>query len=153
MKRLILTIILVLIAFTCFAQYNDNYKTIANEPTSKEQLVAMSTNAADYTSADLTAISEAQRNIRVGKTLTYIGVGVAAADVVATIIAATTPSKNNRDSNNDMMIDDMGVRPAIYTIGAASVTTFIIGITKWNKGNKVLQRLSATPSGGLAFNF
>ena len=138
MKRLILTIIFALVAVYCFAQYQDEYKTLAYESTSQEQVVAMASNAADFTAIDIASISKAQRDIKLGKIITAVGGVLTIADAVLLV--------NKFESFN---YEGAGM----IILGAASVTATIVGIVKWSNGSKALKRLSATPGGGLAFKF
>ena len=150
MKKFILILIFAFIAVVCSAQYRDEYKSIASEPATQEQVVAMS-NIGSFTPIDLQAISKAQKDIRVGKTLVGVGAGIALADV---IFAAFVPSSNGKNDNNESIgnAEDSTKSTIVAAIGAASATTIIIGVVKWCRGEKVVKRLSAT-SGGLAFNF
>lgn len=135
MKKFILILIFTFIAVVCSAQYRDEYKSIASEPTTKEQVVAMS-KIGNYTPIDLQAISKAQKDILWGKTLVGIGAGIALVD------AFVVP----------LWCEYLHGSLPMYCFGAASATTIIIGVVKWCRGEKAVKRLSAT-SGGLAFNF
>lgn len=130
MKKFILIIVFAFIAVVCSAQYRDEYKSIASEPATLEQVVAMP-NFGSFTPIDLDASIKAQKDILWGKTLVLVGVGAGIAISV--------------------FYDDI---PPIfsYPIYVASATTIIIGVVKWCRGEKAVKRLSAT-SGGLAFNF
>lgn len=144
MKKFILILIFAFIAVVCSAQYRDEYKSIASEPATQEQVVAMS-NIGSFTPIDLQAISKAQKDIRVGKTLVGVGAGIALVDVALATCGCFPNIKKGFDAENPENI-------VPYAIGAASATTIIIGVVKWCRGEKAVKRLSAT-SGGLAFNF
>lgn len=150
MKKFILILIFAFIAVVCSAQYRDEYKSIASEPATQEQVVAMS-NIGSFTPIDLDASIKAQKDIRVGKTLVGVGAGIALADVA--LVACDLLPLNYRDeSNPDNPISKSENVLVVAAIGAASATTIIIGVVKWCRGEKAVKRLSAT-SGGLAFNF
>lgn len=146
MKKFILILIFAFIAVVCSAQYRDEYKSIASEPATQEQVVAMS-NIGSFTPIDLQAINKAQKDIRVGKTLVGVGAGIAVADVA--LVACDLLPLSYKDEFNTLKSENVLV---VAAIGAASATTIIIGVVKWCRGEKAVKRLSAT-SGGLAFNF
>ena len=131
MKKFILILIFAFIAVVCSAQYRDEYKSIASEPTTKEQVVAMS-NIGSFTPIDLQAISKAQKDIRVGKTLVGVGAGIAAAEVIVYF------------SGETIIRQEGSPTPITYAIGAASATTIIIGVLKWCRGEKAVKRLSVS---------
>ena len=143
MKKFILILIFAFIAVVCSAQYRDEYKSIASEPATQEQVVAMS-NFGGFTPIDLDASIKAQKDIRVGKTLVGVGAGIAIVDVALVACGCFPNIKNGFTEYPENFIP--------YAIGAASATTIIIGVVKWCRGEKAVKRLSAT-SGGLAFNF